>query len=48
MKVVNGSCSRSIALSELKGLLNELMTGEVRVADIDLSPLAAHTHGLPS
>ena len=37
MKVVNGSCSRHIALGELKVLLHKLMTGEICVADLGLS-----------
>lgn len=48
MKSVNESFTRLTSLGELKALLHKLMTGDIRVTDLDLSPLAVSTHGLPS
>ena len=38
---------RAVLDDLFKTLLNKLMTREIRVADLDLSPLTARTHGLP-
>lgn len=39
---------RAVLDGLFKTLLHKLMTGEIRVADLDLSPLTARTHGLLS
>ena len=50
MKCLNESCSRRTALGELKALRHKLMTGEIRIADLDLSTIddrpALHRGGL--
>ena len=39
---------RAVLDDLFKALLHKLMTGEIRVADLDLPPLTTRTHGLPT
>ena len=43
MRSVNELCNRRTAFGEVKAMLHKLLTGDVRVADLDLSAFIHRT-----